>query len=111
MQPPPLDQPFNFQVHTRVYEAIEVPVCMFERQRVGIGEVRGDLKVKLSRETQKRQFFPISLSRTVWNDLHLWLLLDHLQGGRFHVERKSEILKRLSCGQSRDEKSMCDKVH
>lgn len=45
MQRSSLDQPFDLQVHVSVDEAIEVPICVFERQRVRICEVGCDLKV------------------------------------------------------------------
>ena len=39
VQPPPFNQPLDFQIYAGVDEAIEVPICVFKRQRVRVGEV------------------------------------------------------------------------
>jgi len=66
MQPPPLNQPFDLQIDTRVDKAVEVSICVFERQRVRIRKVGSDLQVKFSREVHERKL------RARVDDLAVW---------------------------------------
>jgi hypothetical protein len=78
MQRPPLNQPFDFEIDTRVDEAVEVLTCMFERQRVRIREVRRYLKMEFSREAHERQLLPRSFANAVRLSLHWRSPFDNL---------------------------------
>ena len=45
MQCSSVDQPFDLQIHSNVYEAVEVPVGMLQAKSIGVCEVGGDLKM------------------------------------------------------------------
>jgi hypothetical protein len=65
MQSPPLYQPFDLEIHTCVDEAIEMPICMFERQRVGIREIGCNLKVQFGWKTHERQLLLDSFAQFI----------------------------------------------
>jgi hypothetical protein len=50
MQAPPLNQPFDLKIHTGINQAVKIPVRMFERQCVGIGEVLSNEEMEFGRE-------------------------------------------------------------
>jgi hypothetical protein len=86
MQRPPLNQPFNFKINARVDEAVEMLICMFERQRVRIREVRCNLKMQFSREAHERQLLPRSFANVVRLSLHCRFSFDNLQIGHLVIE-------------------------
>jgi hypothetical protein len=42
MEAPALDEPFDLQIYACIDEGVEVLIHVFEREGVGVGEVRGD---------------------------------------------------------------------
>lgn len=39
IQSPPLNQPLNLQIHTSVNTAVEMPICVFETECVGVDKI------------------------------------------------------------------------
>jgi hypothetical protein len=58
VQQPPLHEPVYLELDARVDKVVEVAVGVFERQRIGIGEMFGDEEVDLGRQGGEGRFGP-----------------------------------------------------
>lgn len=54
MQQAPLHEPFHFQPHAGVDEAVKMPAGVFEGERIGVDEMLGDEEVDLGWERCER---------------------------------------------------------
>jgi hypothetical protein len=59
VQPSPPYKPLNLQIHTSVNEAVEMPICVFQTQCVGVGEKATNKEMQLCWERHQRHFLSV----------------------------------------------------